>query len=263
MNGPVELGWWQLAVAASLVLANGGVSLWLGLGLEKRLLVAALRTAVQLAALGAILVPVFSLERWELVGALVVVMLGAGTHAAVGRVSRRQRGIHLAAFASLAAGGLPSAVFGCWVVLGVDPWWTPQYLVPLLGMVLGNTLTGISLGLEGCLRALDEGRDRVELYLARGASWWEAARPVARASLKTALVPIVNSMTVVGLVSIPGMMTGQILGGTEPMLAARYQILVMYLIAGGTALGSLAAVLVVLRLSFDEQVRLRRPWKAE
>ena len=107
------------------------------------------------------------------------------------------------------------------------------------------------------LAMLDEGRAVIEGRLALGASGWEAARPVAAEALRGGMVPILNAMSVVGLVTLPGMMTGQILSGTDPALAARYQILIMFLIAGATALGTTLAVLLSVRALFDRQHRLR------
>ena len=124
-------------------------------------------------------------------------------------------------------------------------------------MVLGNALTGISLGVDRCLQELDENRGRVEALLALGATWWEAARPVAAESLRLGMIPILNSMSVVGLVTIPGMMTGQILAGSDPQIAARYQILIMFLIAAAVALGAATAILVTVRALFDSDHRLR------
>ena len=151
-----------------------------------------------------------------------------------------------------------SMLFVTWLVLDAEPWWAPRYVIPLLGMVLGNGLTGISLGLERCLAAFDEEADTLELWISAGARPWEAARPTAAKALRAGLIPILNAMSVAGMVTIPGMMTGQILGGTEPSLAARYQILVMFLIAGATAAGTIGVVLLAVRARFDGRGRLRR-----
>ncbi len=257
MNDLVLLGPLELALATALILINGALSLWLRLGMERRLLVAAVRTVVQLLFLGWILVPVFSLERWWAVILLGVVMVLLATREAVQRSERTYRGIYLSAFVALLVGCGGAALLGTTVIVGVEPWWEPRYLVPLLGMVLGNALTGLSLGLDRCLAVLDEQRGRVEALLALGATWWEASRPVAAEAVRMAMIPILNAMSAVGLVTIPGMMTGQLLGGTPPDQAARYQIVIMFLIAAAVALGSVVAVLASLRQLFDEDHRLR------
>ena len=257
MMGPIELGPGQIAAAAALVLVNGGLSVWLKLGLERKLLVASVRSVVQLALLGVVLEPIFSAGHAGLVVAICLVMVVLAARAATDRVSRRHAGMTLASFVALLVGAGATAVLGAGPIIGVEPWWEPRYLIPMLGMILGNGLTGISLGLETCLKQLDEERGRIDAVLAFGATTWEAARPVVAESLRTGMIPILNSMSVVGLVTIPGMMTGQILAGTPPLQAAAYQMLILFLIAAATALGTLLSVLAAVRAVFDGAGRLR------
>lgn len=257
MSGPIPLGGGAIAGAAALLVVNAALSIWLRLGLEGRLAVAAIRSVVQLLLLGYLLVPVFEWAHPGAIAAIAVVMLVMAARESVRRVSRRYPGIALSAFVTLFAAGAITTFLGTRLIIGVEPWWTPQYLVPMLGMILGNALTGVSLGLDRCLVALDEGRGRIESLLALGATRWEAARPVAREAIRTGMVPILNAMSVVGVVSIPGMMTGQILGGTPPEEAARYQIVILFLIAATVAMGVLGAVLLALRATFDDCHRLR------
>ena len=255
--GPIELGPWQIGAAAALVLVNGALSVWLKLGLERKLAVASVRSVVQLALLVFVLEPVFAAGNVWLVLGICAVMVVLAARAAVSRVSRGYAGMTLASLVALLVGAGATAVIGTGGIVGVEPWWEPRYLIPMLGMILGNGLTGISLGLETCLKQLDEERARIDAVLAFGATAWEAARPVAAESLRTGLIPILNSMTVVGLVTIPGMMTGQILGGTPPLQAAAYQMLILFLIAAATALGTLVSVLAAVRAVFDAEGRLR------
>jgi len=256
-SGPLDLSLGELSIAAALLLVNGLVSLWLGLGLGRRLFVAAVRTVVQLTLLGYVLVYVFDVAHGLPVAAMAMLMLVLASFESVRRTRHRYRGIRRDAFVSLVVAAGVSTLLVTLLVVRPEPWWAPRYLIPLLGMVLGNGLNGISLGLERCLSSFDDGRDRIELRLAAGATPWEAARPVAAESIRTGLIPILNSMSVVGLVTIPGMMTGQILGGTSPGLAARYQMLVMFLIAGATAAGTTGVVLFAGRALFDRKGRLR------
>ena len=120
-----------------------------------------------------------------------------------------------------------------------DPWRQPQYTIPLLGMILGNTLNGISLGLGRLTEELAVRRDQVELLLSLAHTRWEAARLRAvRQAVRTGMIPTINAMMVTGIVSLPGMMTGQLLSGVDPVDAVKYQIVIMFLIASGTALGT-------------------------
>jgi putative ABC transport system permease protein len=143
------------------------------------------------------------------------------------------------------------------VIVRVDPWYTPQYLIPLLGMLLGNTMNGIAIALNSLTRMASEQKGQIEARLMLGHTWQQAILPIRRESLKAGLIPIINSMTTAGIVSLPGMMTGQILAGSPPDEAARYQIMIMFLIAAGTGLGSLTAVWLGSSHLFDERQRLR------
>lgn len=257
MTGAIELGWPQLAIAGCLVGFAGLLSVLMALGIGKRLAIASARAVVQLTILGAVLAPLFRAELGWLVGLACLAMIGLAAVESVRRTGRRYRGIRRDAFLSLLVAGGCTALLATTVIIGVDPWWDPRYLIPVLGMILGNGLTGISLGLDLCLKSIDEGRGRVEALLVMGATPREASRPVAREALRTGLVPILNSMSVVGLVTVPGMMTGQILEGSDPTQAARYQIMILFLIAGATAMGTAGVVLLALRALFDGEGRLR------
>jgi len=246
----IELSAWQLALAASLIVINAGVSLALRLGLEGRLLVAAVRTVVQLLLIGLVLEQIFRIQRWYLVAALMLAMSLIAGLAAVRRTERRYRGIWLDSILSMAASSWFITTFALLGIIQVE-FWTPQYAIPLLGMILGNTLNGISLGLDRLGEELDGKRDQVEALLALGATRWEAAQAPIQQAVRTGMIPIINSMVVVGLVSLPGMMTGQILGGVSPVQASMYQIVIMFLIAAGTSLGTVSVVLLGYRRLFN------------
>ena len=144
------------------------------------------------------------------------------------------------------------------VLLQPAPWYAPQYAIPLLGMLLGNTMTGIAVSLDNLTRQTLDKRHQIEARLALGHTASEAIGDIRRDALRAGLIPIVNSMATAGIVSLPGMMTGQILAGSPPMEAAKYQLLILFLIAAGTGLGSMAAVLLGSKRLFDGRSRLRR-----
>ena len=245
----------QLALASALLLVALGLSVVLRLGLTRGLAVAATRMVVQLLLVGLVLDWVFSTESPALVVALAVGMALLAGHAAVGRTSRRFSGIYADALVSVLGASFVvtgAAVFG---ILRVEPWYDPQYLIPLHGMLLGNALTGISLSLDRFLDGASRGRGLVDARLALGATRWEAARPLVRDAVRTGLVPITNSMAVMGVVSLPGMMTGQILAGAPPAQAVRYQILIVFMIAACVALAALAVVMLAYRRLFSADHR--------
>ena len=256
---PLPIQATDLALAATLVLFNGALSIVLRLGLERQLLIASVRMIVQLTLVGFVLTTVFALSSPLWTGLVALVMVAFAGYEILARQERRLAGIWaygLGTSCTLVAAGLVT-VFALTTQLRPEPWYQPRYTLPLLGMILGNTLTGISLGLHTLTTGLTRERAAVEARLALGATRYEATGGVARAALKSALMPIINSMAATGLVALPGMMTGQILAGVAPEVAVRYQLLIMFLIAGGTGLGATAAVLGgVVRLT-DGRHRLR------
>ena len=254
---PLSLG--DLALASLLIVVNGGLSLALQLGLARQLAIATLRMIVQLALVGMVLTTLFAhvSPLWTgLVATLMVLFAGREIMA---RQERRLAGLWsygLGTGCMLIAATLVT-LFALTTQLHPEPWYHPRYALPLLGMILGNTMTGISLGLHTLTTGLVRERAAVEARLALGGTRHEAVLPVTRTALRSALMPIINSMAATGLVALPGMMTGQILAGAAPEQAVRYQLLIMFLIAGGTGLGATAAVLAgVLRLT-DARHRLR------
>jgi len=249
----IELEFWQLAIAASLILISGTISLLLHLELERRLLLAAVRTVVQLLLIGLVLGWIFKANQWYIVVALMLAMTLIAGFAAVGRTGRRYRGIWLDSFVSMWASSWLILAVALLAVVQVDPWYKPQYAIPLLGMILGNTLNGISLGLDRLGEELAAKRDEVESLLALGATRWEAALAPIQQAVRTGMIPIINSMMVVGLVSLPGMMTGQLLAGADPLQAVMYQIVIMFLIAAGTSLGTVSVVLLSYRRLFTPE----------
>jgi putative ABC transport system permease protein len=174
--------------------------------------------------------------------------------AAVRRTERRFPGVYLASSVSILVSSWTVTAFGIMAVLNkADAWYEPQYTIPILGMILGNTLTGISLGLGRLEDDLVVRRDLVEMSLALGATSWEAARGPVRQAVRTGMIPTINSMMVTGIVSLPGMMTGQLLSGVSPLEAVKYQIVIMFLIASGTALGTVGVALLSFRCLFNRQ----------
>lgn len=247
MTGLVQLTWVDLAVSAGLVAVAGAVSVLLRLGVTSRLGVAALRTVVQLTLVGLVLEWVFALDRWWLVLLVLASMVVNAGIAAVRRTDRRFPGVWTTGLVAVSVSGVLVTFTVTEVVIGIDPWYAPRYLIPLMGMVLGNALTGLSLCLDRIMADLDRRRDEVEVALALGASVWEASRGLVGEAVRTGMIPILNAMTVAGIVSLPGMMTGQILAGAPPFEAVKYQIVVMFMIAAAASLGALLAALLAFR----------------
>lgn len=259
----IDLQTWQVAAAATLVLVNAAISFKLQLGLERSLAIAAVRTVTQLLLVGLVLHWVFELNHLAAVAAIMALMTVIAGVTAWQRGGRRYPGMLVNVVVSIWGSSWLILAFTMAVVFRqTQPWYDPQYAIPLLGMILGNTLNGITLGLSSMVDALSSRRREVETLLALGATRWEAARGLIQQAVRVGMIPIINSMMVVGVVSLPGMMTGQLMSGVDPLAAVRYQIVIMFVIASATGLGVVAIVLLTfLRISnrqhqfcFDELV---------
>ncbi|HEY0839192.1 MAG TPA: iron export ABC transporter permease subunit FetB [Vulgatibacter sp.] len=256
-SGYLQLTPGEVALSALLLLANVALSWALRLELGARLLVVSVRMTVQLVIVGYVLDWIFSLDRPLEVMLLAVVMASLASIAAVGRTSRRFAGVYWDSLVSVMGASFLVTGISLAGILQVRPWYESRYLVPLLGMVLGNAMTGISLSVDRFVDGLEDRRAGIEARLALGATRWEAALDEVRGAMRTGMIPTLNTMAVMGVVSLPGMMTGQILAGAAPGDAVRYQIVIMFMIASATALGMLGMVLLAFRTIFDRAHRLR------
>ena len=258
--GALSISDGRLALSALLILVNVGLSAALRLGLSRSLLLASVRMVVQLLLVGFVLDWLFHQDQAPLIVLVGVGMAMIAGVSAVQRTQHRFAGIYLNSLLSVMASSALVTGLAVTGLIQPQPWYNPHYLIPLLGMVLGNTLNGLSLGLDRFMEGLRSGRDQVETDLALGATRWEACQAVVRDAIRVAMIPTINSMMVMGLVSLPGMMTGQILQGAAPAAAVRYQIVILFMIASATALGVFGVVgLAYGRLtSADHQLRLDR-----
>ena len=216
------------------------------------------RMTAQLLLVGLILRFLFSNTSAWLIILMSMVMLLAAGHEVQARQKRKIAGISgfLIGVASMFVSSFSLTILALIVIIGIDPWYTPQYAVPLLGMLLGNTMNGISIAADRLTSLLYEQREKIEQRLMLGQTWHESSREIRQESIRAGLIPIINAMAAAGLVSLPGMMTGQILGGSSPLDAVSYQILIMFLIAAGTGFGILLSIFLISRRLFDERHRL-------
>ena len=180
------------------------------------------------------------------------------TQAAVSRLRKPIPGRYgIAALAlTLSTAAILAYVIG--VVVQVRPWYEPQYLIPLAGMILGNAMTAAALAGDRLQSDLRARADEVEAMLSLGFSGREAVQPLVRDALRAAMIPTVNGMMTVGVVQLPGMMTGQILAGSSPLVAIEYQIVVVFMLAAGTAMASLIFVRLAVGRYLTPAHQLRR-----
>ena len=242
MSSYIELSLIDVALALSLVLISLVVSLHGKLGLGRSIIWATLRTVVQLAAMGYLIHFVFEASGPFWVIVLLLAMLAIAGWTATLRQPLKRVPLYPLTVISLLVGAGITLIIVAFVVVRPEPWYDPRYIIPLGGIILGNAMNAVALGLERLERELREGRKRAEAILALGGSPSQAAAEPERQAIRAALIPVLNSMLVVGLVQLPGIMTGQILAGADPLVAVRYQAVVMFLLLSANALSASLAV---------------------
>ncbi len=257
--GVIALSPLDLVLAAALVLLLAWISWRMRFGIEKPLFIAALRTTLQLILIGFVLKALFENATLVWVALLSLLMLLIAGREVVARQQHRFTGGwgYGVGTLSMFISSFAVTVLALNLLIQPQPWYLPQYAIPLLGMLLGNTMNGIALGLDRLTSSAWQQRQVIESRLMLGFTAGRAIEDIRRESMRVGLVPIVNAMAAAGVISLPGMMTGQILAGAPPLEAVKYQILIMFLIASGTGFGTLVAVWLGSRRLFDERERLR------
>jgi putative ABC transport system permease protein len=251
---PIGLG--QLAFGLTFIVVAGATSLYHALKLERDLLVGTIRTFAQLFLLGYILKFIFDLQNAAVVLAIFGFMIFFAAWEIHNRVKEKQIPFFWPVFGSMLISYVIVSYVVTAVMVKVEPWWKPQYFIPLAGMVIGNSMNAIAIALERLLGELRKRRLEVEARLCLGADYKEASQDMFRNAMRAGMIPSINSMMGAGIVFIPGMMTGQILAGADPLLAIRYQIIVMIMLVGSTAIGTLLVVYLVRKLCFGPGERL-------
>lgn len=253
----IDISWIDLGFAAALVLVAAGIAQWQRVGLARGFLIGAVRAVVQLSIVGYVLVYLFTVRRWYLVLLALLVMLLAATKTATDRQKTNRRVLAMIGGTAMLIGAGLTLAYVDVAVVRVHPWYDPQYLIPLFGMIIGNAMNGAALAAERLTSEMAARRAEIEAYLALGSTPEHASREAVRRSIAAALIPGVNGLMVVGLVALPGMMTGQILAGSSPLLAIRYQIMVAFMLAGAVAITVAVVVLWYRRRFFNAAAQLR------
>ena len=257
MNTAIDIGWLQLGLCLVFIVVAGIASLALRLGLQRDLAWGAARTFSQLFLLGLVLRYVFQVRTWWPVLVLFWVMIFFASLIIRGRVKERAVRHWDTTFASMFLSYTLITVVITGVIVQVKPWYDPRYFLPLGGMIIGNSMNAIAVALDRLFGDLRKGSKQIEMKLSLGASWREAASDTARNAIKAGMIPSINAMMGVGLVFIPGMMSGQILAGANELVAVKYQIMVMLMLVGSTAVGSVLVVFVSLKRCFTREGTLR------
>ncbi|KAG2212352.1 hypothetical protein INT47_001713, partial [Mucor saturninus] len=219
-NKVPDLSWKNVAIAAGFLVVNGIISMGLGLKLEKSLLTSSIRCIVQLTIMGQILDSVFRAKN------PILVML-------------------------------MTCILGTRFAMNESNFLLPELFIPTIGLLLGITAGGMAVAISTCLTKVGEQSDQIETYLSFGASRWEAGKAIAIEAIRIAMLPTINQMSVIGMITIPGAMSGQILGGGSILNAVRYQQIVTFMVSATTSLGVLSVVYYCVHHLIDGKHRLR------
>jgi putative ABC transport system permease protein len=256
---PIHLQATDLAIAASLVLLSAAASLALQLKVHRQLLWAAGRMVVQLLLVGLVLRLVFRAgSPLATVGIVLLMILAAAREVAV-RPHERLRGGGNYRIGAIVVGASSVATVALALLTAIrpQPWFDPRYAIPLMGIVLGSVLNSASLSLDSFFGGLVSGRAAIEARLALGATIREALADLTSHSIRRGLIPLINQMSAAGIITLPGIMTGQLLAGMDPLEAVKYQILLLFLLTGAGAIAAAGAVALAARSVTDERQRLR------
>lgn len=232
----------DLSIAASLLIVDIALSIVLRLGLHRQIAIAGARMVVQLVMIGYVLKFIFALNNPLATGAIVMVMTLVAAREVAARPDRAL--IHgqnyLIGLVSVAGAALLASVFALITAIRPDPWYDPHYAIPLVGIILGSVLNAGSIALDGVLSGVEAAQPGIEARLMLGRSYWSSMGPLIRGSIRRGMVPIINQMSAAGIITLPGIMTGQILAGLDPVEAVKYQILLMFLLSGASGLVAVA-----------------------
>ncbi|KAI0925701.1 hypothetical protein AcV5_008369 [Taiwanofungus camphoratus] len=277
-GGPTSpLTWGNVGLAFSFILFDAVVSFVAGLGVGSSLVTAAVRCVLQLSVVALVLQKVFETNNPFAVAGIAFLLNLMGTmETVINKSKRRYNHMFPSVMLGMLGSTIPVSIIGTRFAMAVEPFWQPdQYsvltfgirstlvdakvipLVPVVGMLCGSTISAIVVSVTYVLRELQDNKDKVEMYLAFGASRFEACKPIAKEALRLALTPNINQMSVLGIIAIPGMMTGAILGGSSVEQAARLQMVIMFMISSSAALSSIVTTVLALAVVVDGDHRVR------
>lgn len=247
MQGIIDLNAWQMASAYLFIIILLGIVKIKGIPREREILISTVRMTIQLILTGYVLAYIFD-NSHPIYTIIIVIAMEVFAIFNIYKRSKTELSAKLKRIIALSmvAGTLSSLVFFLFVVIGIAPWYEPRYFIPLGGMLVGNSMTGISLGVSRLVDGMNNQKQLVENALMLGATPKAASRQIINNAFDSAILPTINSMVGMGIVFLPGMMTGQILSGTAPTIAIEYQIAIMLGITGSVSL----TVIMFLQLGY-------------
>jgi putative ABC transport system permease protein len=257
MNGAVNLNIWQLVAAYVFVIILILIVRMRGIAREKQILLSTVRMTVQLVLVGYLLVYLFdNINPFFTIGVVIIMEVFAVYNIFKRTKYRLSKRLKRAVAISMTIGTLSCLFYFLLVVLRVNPWYNPRYFIPIAGMIIGNSMTGVSVGVNQLVDGMQTKKHLVESALMLGASPKIAAKDIVNSAFDSAILPTINSMLGMGIIFLPGMMTGQILSGTSPLTAIEYQIAIMLSILGSVALTVVIFVQLGYKSFFNSEDQL-------
>lgn len=259
MNDIIQLNIIQLAIAYVFSVVVFVILSSRKIPQQKLLFIATIRMSIQLVLVGYLLIYLFDQQNPWYTILILLIMQAFSVHTILSKfkkkLSRELRQVVMIAFPISTVSVL---LFFLFAVVGISPWYNAQYFIPLAGMIIGNALTGVSLALSQMNQQMHDQRSQVEEILILGGTPSEATKSIVDRSFSEAIVPTLNTMVGMGIVFLPGMMTGQILSGVSPLLAIRYQIAIMLGILGSVSLSVFFVLYFGIKTYFNHQVQIKK-----
>lgn len=257
MNGVIELSLVQMSLAYVFVLILLFIVKKRGISREKEIIISSIRMTLQLVLTGYLLVFLFKNPSPIFTILVLIAMELFAIYTIINRVkskiSKKQKRIIAI---SISSATVSTLLYFLLVVIRISPWYDPQYFIPLAGMLIGNSMTGISLGVNILNSDMKAKKDLIEEYLIIGASPKEATKDILDHAFDSAILPTINSMLGMGIVFLPGMMTGQILSGISPITAIEYQIAIMLGILGSVSISVIIFIELAYKSFFNKDAQL-------
>ena len=257
MESLIKLDLTDLVWGLGMIAIAIGISSWQGLGLEIPLAHATLRTVIQLLGVGYILAIIFELKNSIAVLGVLMVMLTIATITARNRIGKKIPQLLPVVFGSIFFSTALTLSYTNLLIIQPETWYEPQYLIPLAGIILGNSMNGAAIAGERLVSSISSSRLEIETHLSLGATPQQAVTAYRKDAVRAGLIPTLNQMMVVGVVTLPGMITGQLLSGVKPLEAASYQILIMLMLAFTNLITTVLITQGLTRQFFNTQAQLQ------
>jgi putative ABC transport system permease protein len=257
MNEIMDLQLYQLLAAYIFILILLAIVRLRNLDHEREIIIATIRMTIQLVLVGYLLNYVFDQNNYLFTLLIIIIMESFAIYNIYQRVTGKiNTNLKLVIAVAMLSGTLISIFFFLVVVINLKPWYYSRYFIPISGMLIGNSMTGISLGVQRLISGIKEQQDQIRAALMLGVTPERATEKIVNQAFSSAILPTINSMMGMGIVFLPGMMTGQILSGVSPLVAIRYQIAIMMGITGSVSLTIIIFIHLGYKTFFNDRAQL-------